>query len=513
MDMTTTQGGESPDTDVDVDGGGVGEEDVDTRPVLFISHKHVDVDIARQLQQALLELLEDAVRIHNTSDARGEGPRAGDPLGDSIRSILHETSVVFLLYTADEEDWRWCFYECGVANDPVGDVPTRTVVFDFGTERGSGVFTGDLHLDIARDLAQSDDSDVQAPAEFRRFIRDLVMTDEYVPIPEREWDEADEDDLFHAADRLYEDLLELGPATQLELAEEMTRALRSVPAMDRRRRFAPLFRDAARALEWGLDPSRGVRELFVEYWNERLLGELQTLASRQLVFRPGRVHVEWSRLLRVCRTWVEEHPRRVRRLGRPVLAFVSDETGVLADDDRSDAFGFWQGAQEKWSDPWWYEDPVRNLSGWLRDEVEPQPDAPPLVERVFVVDGASFDEGTARRVAELATWMGEAGITTSVAFRNSRSSSDEQEFADFGLIGDIAETRFAIEPTRRAGRPDSGEHVESLRYRSLRADFHSDSVAEAARAWTRLQEHVDWTWRGTGVVDPERLHHDVMKAR
>lgn len=219
-----------------------GDAPVDRRPVIFVSHKHMDVAIASRTQDELSELLGDAVRIHNTSDARGGAPPRGTRWAGSCEPLLHQTSLVILLDTADDEDWRWYFYECGVANDPMGDVPTETVVSDFGTERGSGVFAGDKHL-VVTPLDADSNRRQHAPAGFRKFVRDLVTTDTHITRPDDHPDhERDEHDVFDAADKLHLDLLEVGPATRVQLAEEMQKALKSVPAMDRRQWEGPTAR-------------------------------------------------------------------------------------------------------------------------------------------------------------------------------------------------------------------------------------------------------------------------------
>ena len=114
--------------------------------VIFISHRHEDKPVAQRLQQTLKRLLGDLVIVFNTSDADAAGIPAGQPVVGELHRMLARASLVILLYTTDEGDWRWPFYECGVAMDPTDRTPTKTVVFDFQTAEGSRVFEGDKHL-------------------------------------------------------------------------------------------------------------------------------------------------------------------------------------------------------------------------------------------------------------------------------------------------------------------------------------------------------------------------------
>lgn len=84
---------------------------------IFISHRHRDRRIADIFRKAFTEWGDGEINIFQSSYA-GTAPGVGDKLGDAIRQAAAAASVLLLIYTVTDDDWTWCMYECGLAQDP-----------------------------------------------------------------------------------------------------------------------------------------------------------------------------------------------------------------------------------------------------------------------------------------------------------------------------------------------------------------------------------------------------------
>jgi len=102
--------------------------EVSKDPLIFISHKHSDRDIAEAIARFVKNRTAGHVRVHLSSSPDFEGPRFGAPLNDELKRALGEADAVILVFTTDSEDWSYCMWECGVATDPGDDRPTAVVV-------------------------------------------------------------------------------------------------------------------------------------------------------------------------------------------------------------------------------------------------------------------------------------------------------------------------------------------------------------------------------------------------
>lgn len=139
-----------------------------SQPVIFISHKHADRDIAVTLGRFVKEKSGGNVRVHLSSSPDFEGPRFGKPLNAELKRALGEAESVILIYTTETEDWSYCMWECGMAVDPQDETPTSVVVMQCGPDdpRPFG--------DQLRAKAESLDS-VQA------FVKALLTTADFFP--------------------------------------------------------------------------------------------------------------------------------------------------------------------------------------------------------------------------------------------------------------------------------------------------------------------------------------------
>jgi hypothetical protein len=94
---------------------------------VFISHRHKDAAIATVLADWIRDCA--GVRIFQSSTP-GDAPAPGRQLNLELRKALHDSSLVLCLFTAKHEDWSWCMWECGLAQNPVVD-DTRVILLQF----------------------------------------------------------------------------------------------------------------------------------------------------------------------------------------------------------------------------------------------------------------------------------------------------------------------------------------------------------------------------------------------
>ena len=86
-------------------------------PLLFVSHKHQDKDIAEAVGDFVRTVTGGKVDVYLSSNPDFQGPRVGEPLNQELRDALWRAGVVVLVYTAQGNDWSWCMWECGLADD------------------------------------------------------------------------------------------------------------------------------------------------------------------------------------------------------------------------------------------------------------------------------------------------------------------------------------------------------------------------------------------------------------
>jgi hypothetical protein len=105
-----------------------------SKPLIFISHRHVDSEISSKVAELLREWTGNQVRIYLSSDPDFEGPTPGAQLSDHLKRTLGESDVVLLVYTSDTEDWSYCMWECGIAIDPNDQKKTEVIVLQCGAK-------------------------------------------------------------------------------------------------------------------------------------------------------------------------------------------------------------------------------------------------------------------------------------------------------------------------------------------------------------------------------------------
>lgn len=159
-------------------------------PLVFISHKHVDRQIAQVIADFINEESRGEVEVHNSSNSNYLGPVGGERLTDALRQVLWRTDVLLLIYTAADQDWSFCMWEAGVATDSASP-NTRTVVLQCGDEVAP-VFQGFVRVD----LRNRDD--------VRKFVIEFFLDAGYFPRRNRgltpRWKR---ESVQHAADQLH----------------------------------------------------------------------------------------------------------------------------------------------------------------------------------------------------------------------------------------------------------------------------------------------------------------------
>lgn len=140
---------------------------LDDKPVLFISHRHEDHAIADVLRRFIAARTGGRVRVFQSSSSNTIGPRQGRNLNDELLQALWHTSVVVLIYTTRNEDWSYCMWECGVAQQPQPS-SLKTVVFQCA-DQFPIVFAEQVRVGVRNEQ------------NIEKFVTSLLTDPEYFP--------------------------------------------------------------------------------------------------------------------------------------------------------------------------------------------------------------------------------------------------------------------------------------------------------------------------------------------
>jgi hypothetical protein len=138
-----------------------------TKPLIFISHKTTDSKIATPIAEFIRKKCMGTVEVFLSSNWKFDGPRFGAGLNSELMRKLWMSDVIILLYTAGDQDWSYCMWECGVASLPQSP-DTRVVVFQCGHEWPTP-FAHDLRVNVRR------------LEDLKRFARQLLKTSDFFP--------------------------------------------------------------------------------------------------------------------------------------------------------------------------------------------------------------------------------------------------------------------------------------------------------------------------------------------
>ncbi|HJQ34097.1 MAG TPA: TIR domain-containing protein [Pyrinomonadaceae bacterium] len=139
------------------------------KPLIFISHKHTesDIAIATTVAEVIKNRTLNAVRIFQSSNWKFEGTRVGSNLDAGLRRALWDSDAVILIYTSDDQNWQYCMYECGVATQ-TDDPDPRIVVFQ-------------CSQDVPTPFASKMRVNVRNANHVKRFTKQLLTDPEFFP--------------------------------------------------------------------------------------------------------------------------------------------------------------------------------------------------------------------------------------------------------------------------------------------------------------------------------------------
>ena len=122
-----------------------------TNVVYFISHVAIDFSIADALRQELEDwgIVPGEIFL---AQRPGLGPVVGENIDKALADALRQSKVFFLIFTFDNRDWRYPFYELGLAREPGKEYETRLVIFQCSNS------TPKVHQDILRVQVTDDNS-------------------------------------------------------------------------------------------------------------------------------------------------------------------------------------------------------------------------------------------------------------------------------------------------------------------------------------------------------------------
>ena len=137
------------------------------KPLLFISHRHADREIADALRRFITDRSGGRVAVFQSSSAEADDrPRVGRELQQELKEHLWEATVVCLVFTSPDEDWSYCMWECGVAT--LADPETRIIVLQCGSQPPQ------VYSDAVRVLARDLNS-------VQNFVTEFLTSEEFFP--------------------------------------------------------------------------------------------------------------------------------------------------------------------------------------------------------------------------------------------------------------------------------------------------------------------------------------------
>ena len=121
------------------------------KPLIFISHKHADRAIANVVRSFITEQTRSTVPVFQSSDPTSVTPSVGRTLNVDLRNALWNAGAVILIYTAPDQDWGYCMWECGVAT--VQDSPDTRIILLHCGDSAPSLFDGQLGVNARNKLS------------------------------------------------------------------------------------------------------------------------------------------------------------------------------------------------------------------------------------------------------------------------------------------------------------------------------------------------------------------------
>jgi hypothetical protein len=174
--------------------------DSDARPLVFISHRHTDKNIADVIRKFLKSRSGGRVQIFQSSTYAAEGPQIGRNLNQQLMQNLWKAAAVILVYTTPDQDWSYCMWECGVATDPRSP-DTRVILFQSGG-RPPTVFADQVRVKMGELV------------DIQRFTNEFLTSKQFFPAyakPMAPGFHENGSEVLDAAQELFEKLQQVAP--------------------------------------------------------------------------------------------------------------------------------------------------------------------------------------------------------------------------------------------------------------------------------------------------------------
>ena len=140
----------------------------DPRPLLFISHRHADRQIADVLRRFLSSRSLGKISVFQSSSV-GHTLEIGKNINQQLMEKLDKANPIVLLYTTTDQDWSYCMWECGIATNPASPQNTRIIVLQCAT-----VFFPTLFADRVR-------VNIQNREDLQTFTKDFLTDPCFFP--------------------------------------------------------------------------------------------------------------------------------------------------------------------------------------------------------------------------------------------------------------------------------------------------------------------------------------------
>jgi len=213
------------------------QNDQDSKPLLFISHKHENSKVADVLRNFIEMNTAGAVDVYQSSSEQAAGPRAGFALNQELKTALWRARAFVLIYTHTTLDWSFCMFEYGVANNPKS--PDTRIILLRCCDVVPPLFAGQVSVN-ARELQ-----------DLQKFTNQLLTDPEFFvghggPVTRHQ---PNSSSVASAAAKLFQDLQEVlppltppaneewpaSPYVQLQLDWKHVETIRAAPPADRAR--------------------------------------------------------------------------------------------------------------------------------------------------------------------------------------------------------------------------------------------------------------------------------------
>jgi hypothetical protein len=201
-------------------------------PLIFVSHKHADRAIANVVRSFVTEQTRSKVRVFQSSDPTAVTPGVGRTLNTDLREALWGAAAVILVYTAPDQDWGYCMWECGVATLP-NSPDTRIILLQCG-ESAPSLFQGQFGVNARNKLS------------VQTFVTQFMTAEDFLPRSSEALTgyPAIAPEVQQAANKFFDDLqavLPEGPSAewpahpyaQFQLSVAAAKAITEAPAEDK----------------------------------------------------------------------------------------------------------------------------------------------------------------------------------------------------------------------------------------------------------------------------------------